>query len=154
MKYINDIYSAKVFHWLQFLKYNNLGFLSLNSLNVPPHKVESDNSLEGIDSYHEINDQIINEFGIEESFLTLKQQEQDIAILKLDFIINGKRSKRTEWRIKEAEMATPEQHNNIQLDISKEVSDISRALKIGIIDIKEYTIFQYLTAKKTLSHGE
>jgi len=154
MKYINDIYSAKVFHWLQFLKYNNLGFLSLNSLNVPPHKVKSDNSLEGIDSYHEINDQIINEFGIEESFLTLKQQEQDIAILKLDFIINGKRSKRTEWRIKEAEMATPEQHNNIQLDISKEVSDISRALKIGIIDIKEYTIFQYLTAKKTLSHGE
>jgi hypothetical protein len=154
MKYINDIYSAKVFHWLQFLKYNNLGFLSLNSLNVPPHKVESDNSLEGIDSYHEINDQIINEFGIEESFLTLKQQEQDIAILKLDFIINGKRSKRTEWRIKEAEMGTPEQHNSIQLDISKEVSDISRALKIGIIDIKEYTIFQYLTAKKTLSHGE
>ena len=154
MKYINDIYSAKVFHWLQFLKYNNLGFLSLNSLNVPPHKVESDNSLEGIDSYHEINDQIINEFGIEESFLTLKQQEQDIAILKLDFIIEGNRSKRTEWRIKEAEIETPEQHNNIQLDIAKEVSDISRALKVGIIDIKEYTIFQYLTAKKTLSNGE
>lgn len=154
MKYINDIYSAKVFHWLQFLKYNNLGFLHLKALNTPPHKVEPDNSLEGIESYHEINEQIIKEFGIEESFLTLKQQEQDIAILKLDFIIDGNRSKRTEWRIKEAEIETPEQHSNIQLDIAKEVSDISRALKVGIIDIKEYTIFQYLTAKKTLSNGE
>ena len=27
MKYINDIYTDKAFHWLQFLKHNNLGFL-------------------------------------------------------------------------------------------------------------------------------
>lgn len=154
MKYINDIYSAKAFHWLQFLKYNNLGFLQLDSLNVPPHKVDQDNSEESIESYHEINEQIIKEFGIEESFLVLKDKEQDIAMLKLDFIINGNKQKRTQWRIKELELQTPEEHNIIQLDISKEVSDISRNLRIGIIDIKDYSIFQYLTAKKSVSNGE
>jgi hypothetical protein len=154
MKYINDIYTNKAFHWLQFLRYNNLGFLNTCSLNAPPHKVKEDNTPEAIEAYHDINEQIIREFGIEESFLALKDKEQDIAILKLDFIIKGNKQKRTQWRIKELELQSPEEHNNIQLDISKEVSDISKNLRIGIIDIKEYSIFQYLTAKKTVTHGE
>lgn len=147
MKYINDIYSAKVFHWLMFLKNNNLGFLRSDSINKPPHKIDQDDSIEAVNAYHEINDQVIQSFGIEESFLSQKDKEQDIAMLKLDFIINGGRQKRTMWRIKELEIQTPEEHNKIKYDIENEIRIVSQNIGVGIINIKEYSIHQYLLAK-------
>ena len=147
MKYINDIYTDKAFHWLQFLKHNNLGFLRKDSLNVPPHKVEQDESIEVVEAYHDINDQIIQEFGVNESFLAHKDKQKDIALLKLSFIINGDKMKRTFWRIKEAEIATPEEHNKHQSDLSKEILAVSKNINVGMIDIKQFTIHQYLTAK-------
>jgi hypothetical protein len=152
MKYINDIYSAKVFHWLMFLKNNNLGFLRSDSINKPPHKIEQDDSIEAVNAYHEINDQVIQSFGIEESFLAQKNKEQDIAMLKLDFIINGGRQKRTMWRIKELEIQTPEEHNKIKYDIENEIGLISRALNMPPIDIKKFTVHQYLISKNSLKH--
>ena len=149
MTYITDIYSDKAFHWLQFLKHNNLGFLRLDALNKPPHKVEQDNTLEAVNCYHDINDQVIQEFGIEESFTAQQDKKQDIAILKLDFIINGNKMKRTEYRLKELEIKTPEEHNKDQMELSDEIRIVSKNLGTGIIDIKDYSIFQYLTAKKT-----
>jgi hypothetical protein len=154
MSYINDIYSNKAFHWLMFLKYNNLGFLKLESLNKPPHKVDSDNSEESIEAYRDINDQIINCFGIEESFEAQKKAEEDIAKLKLDFIINGNKMKRTEWRLKEAELQTPEDHNKKQYDLEKEIEIVSKSVGSGIIDIKKHTIHQYLIAKNSLKNGK
>tara|TARA_R110002020_G_scaffold319338_3_gene535236 strand:- start:1138 stop:1602 length:465 start_codon:yes stop_codon:yes gene_type:complete len=154
MKYINDIYTDKAFHWLQFLKHNNLGFLRKESLNLPPHKVEQDESEEAIQTYIDINDQVISIFGIEESFLTQQEKKQDIALLKLDFIINGNKMKRTEWRIKELEIQTPEQHNKTQHDLEKEIELVSKSVGNGIIDIKNYSIHQYLIAKKSLSNGK
>ena len=147
MKYINDIYSAKVFHWLMFLKNNNLGFLRSDSINKPPHKIDQDDSIEAVNAYHEINDQVIQSFGIEESFLAQKNKEQDIAMLKLDFIINGGRQKRTMWRIKELEIQTPEEHNKAKHDIENEIRIVSQNIGVGIINIKEYSIHQYLLAK-------
>ena len=47
----------------------------------------------------------------------------DIALLKLGFIINGNKMKRTEWRIKELEIQTPEEHNKHQSDLSKEIGN-------------------------------
>tara|TARA_R110001592_G_scaffold291203_1_gene560565 strand:+ start:78 stop:542 length:465 start_codon:yes stop_codon:yes gene_type:complete len=152
-KYITDIYSDKIYHWLMFLKYNNLSFLKKESLNIPPHKVEHDNSEECVNTYHEINDQIIQEFGIEESFLAQKSKEMDIAMLKLDFIINGNKQKRTEWRIKEAEMVNPEEHNKNQTELSKEVAIVSRNIGVGMIDIKKYTIHQYMNSKNSINNG-
>ena len=154
MKYIDDIYTAKAFHWLQFLKHNNLGFLKTESLNLPPHKVKQDNSETSIEAYRDINDQIINSFGIEESFEAQKKAEEEIAILKLDFIINGNKMKRTQWRIKEAELQTPEQHNKKQNDLEKEIEIVSKSVGSGIIDIKKYTIHQYLIAKNSLKNGK
>ena len=147
MKYINDIYSAKVFHWLMFLKNNNLGFLRSDSINKPPHKIDQDDSIEAVNAYHEINDQVIQSFGIEESFLAQKNKEQDIAMLKLDFIINGGKQKRTMWRIKELEIQTPEEHNKAKHDIENEIRIVSQNIGVGIINIKEYSIHQYLLAK-------
>ena len=147
MKYINDIYSAKVFHWLMFLKNNNLGFLRSDSINKPPHKIDQDDSIEAVNAYHEINDQVIQSFGIEESFLAQKNKEQDIAMLKLDFIINGGRQKRTMWRIKELEIQTPDEHNKAKHDIENEIRIVSQNIGVGIINIKEYSIHQYLLAK-------
>lgn len=149
MKYITDIYTNKAFHWLQFLKHNNLGFLRLDSLNMPPHRVKQDDSIEAVDCYHDINDQVINEFGIEESFISQQDKKQDIALLKLDFIINGNKMKRTEWRIKELDIKTPEEHNKDQIELSDEIRIVSKNIGTGIIDIKDYSIFQYLTAKKS-----
>ena len=146
-KYITDIYSDKVFHWLMFLKHNNLGFLRKESLNIAPHKVEQDESKESVESYHEINDQIIQEFGMEESFLAHKQLQEEIALLKLGFIINGNKMNRTFWRIKEMEIKSPEDSEQSMSDLSKEIAIISKHIGVGIIDIKEYSIFQYLTAK-------
>ena len=154
MKYINDIYSAKVFHWLQFLKYNNLGFLHLKALNTPPHKVEPDETDEAIEAYQNINDQVISVFGIEESFLEQQKKKKEIALLKLDFIINGNRSKRTEWRIIEAEMQKPEHLDKMKNEMENEIQVISKSLGSGIIDIKKYTIYQYLIAKNALKNGK
>ena len=92
MKYINDIYSAPAYHWLMFMKYNNLGFFASDSINVSPKKVGKDIKEEDIgdllDAYHEINDQIIEEFGLNKSFDEQMNMKQDIALLKLRFIIS------------------------------------------------------------------
>lgn len=146
-KYINDIYSDKAFHWLQFMRHNNFGMLKKESLNKPPHEVKQDNSEQAFESYHNINDQIIKEFGINESFIELQKKKEVIAMLQLDFIISGNKMKRTEYRIKEAEIQSPEEHNKDQQSLSKEVKSVSMNIGTGIIDIKQYTIFQYLTAK-------
>ena len=150
-QYINDIYTAPAYHWLMFIKYNNLSFFKVDSLNLPPKKVskdiDSNNTRELMNAYHEINDQIIEEFGVNESFEARLSLKKDIAFLKLDFIIDEKRSKRTEFRIKELELSTPQQENDNQMALSKEILLVSKNLGIGIIDIKGYSIFQYLTAK-------
>ena len=114
MKYIDDIYTAKAFHWLQFIQHNNLGFFSVKSLNKPPHEVDQDNSEKAFEAYHNINNQIIKEFGLNESFLELQKQKEAIAMLQLDFVISGNKMKRTEYRIKELEIQTPEDHNKDQ----------------------------------------
>lgn len=148
-KYITDIYSDKIYHWLMFMKHNNLGFFSLDSLNKPPHEVNVKDEKKSFEAYHKINNQIIKEFGLNESFLENQKQKESIAMLQLDFIISGNKSKRTEWRIKEAEIQTPEKHNQDQNSLSKEVKAVSMNIGSGIIDIKDYSIFQYLTAKNS-----
>ena len=115
--------------------------------------MKHDESYNAVETYHDINDQVIQEFGIEESFLVQKDKEQDIAMLKLEFVINGNKQKRTMWRLKEAEIQTPEQHNQTQLELSKEIAIISKHIGAGIIDIKDYTIHQYLTAKRSVTNG-
>ena len=153
-KYITDIYSAPSYHWLMFLKYNDLGFLKKESLNIPPHKTIKDNSQDAVDCYIDINDQIISSFGIEESFQAQKKAEEEIAKLKLDYIINGNKTRRTEWRIKEAEMFSPDDHNKKQYDLEKEIEIVSKALGNGIINIKKETIHQYLIGKNSLKNGK
>jgi len=147
--YIQDIYSDKAYHWLMFIKHNNLGFLRYDSLLIPPNKVEQDQSEGSLGAYEDINDQIIAEFGVQESFMAQKELQRDIALLKLDFIMGANKMKRTEWRIKEAQLNSEkeQQDNGDPMSLSKELSIVSKNLGVGIIDIKDYSIFQYLTAK-------
>lgn len=147
--YITDIYSDFAYHWLMFIKHNNLGFLRYDSLKLPPNKVEQDQSEGALDAYEDINDQIIAEFGMQESFMAQKQLQKDIALLKLDFIMGGNKMKRTEWKIREAQLngEKEQQDNGDPMSLSKELSIVSKNLGVGIIDIKDYSIFQYLTAK-------
>jgi len=154
--YIQDIYSDKAYNWLMFIKHNNLGFLRKDSLLISPNKVEQDQSEEALDSYQEVNDQIIGEFGFQESFMAQKELQQDIAFLKLDYIINDNKMKRTEWRIKEAQLNSEkeQQDQGEDMSLSKEVAIVSQILGVGIIDIKDYSIFQYLTAKNSSSNGK
>jgi len=150
-KYINDIYSAPAYHWLMFMKYNSLGFFACDSINISPKKVDKDIKEEDIgdllDAYHEINDQIIEEFGLNKSFDEQMNMKQDIALLKLRFIISEQAQRRTEYRIKESEMTTPVQSDKDKMTLSKELLLVSKQLGVGIIDIKNYSIFSYLTAK-------
>ena len=144
--YIQDIYSDKAYHWLMFLKHNKLGFLRSDSIKLPPSKVEQDDSEDAIAAYENVNDQIIEEFGMNESFLAKKEVQKDIALLKLDYIINGNKMKRTEWKIREAQIDS-ETKESVDMSLSKEIALVSKNLGVGIIDIKDYSIFQYLTAK-------
>ena len=155
-EYIQDIYSDKAYKWLMFIKHNNLGFLRKDSLLISHNKVEQDQSEEALDSYQEVNDQIIGEFGFQESFMAQKELQQDIAFLKLDYIINDNKMKRTEWRIKEAQLNSEkeQQDQGEDMSLSKEVAIVSQILGVGIIDIKDYSIFQYLTAKNSSSNGK
>lgn len=147
--YIADIYSNKIFHWMMFIKYNNLGFLRLESLNLQPHKVEQDNSEDAKEAYHNINDQVIQEFGIEESFIDNQRKKEDIALLKLNFIISGKKSLRTAWRIKELDLIPIKEGDDIQMDLSEEIMRVSKNIGVPPINIKEFTIHQYLMSKKS-----
>lgn len=150
-EYISDIYSDKAYCWLMFIKNNNLAFLKKDSLNKSPNKVGFEVDEDAIAAYEEINDQIIAEFGQNESFLAHKELQRNVAILKLDFIISGNKMKRTEWRIRELELKGKESSTeDLDMSVSKEVAIVSKNLGAGIIDIKDYTIFQYLTAKNNI----
>lgn len=148
MKYINDIYTDKAYHWLFFLKENNLSFLRLDALKIPASELEQDGSDKAMEAYHNINDQIIQSFGIEKSFLIKQELKRDIAKLKLRFIIKEDKSKRTEYRIREAELDPVSETKVNDSDLSDEISLVSKNLGIAPINIKEYTIHQYLMARK------
>lgn len=151
IKYINDIYSAPAYHWLMFMKYNNLGFFASDSINVSPKKVNKDiengNIKDLLGAYHEINDQIIDEFGLNKSFDIQMNLKQEIAMLKLRFIISEQAQRRTEYRLKEVELTPTKESDKDKMTLSKEILLVSKQLGIGVIDIKDYSIFQYLTAK-------
>ena len=148
MKYINDIYTDKAYHWLFFLKENNLSFLRLDALSAPPNEVKQEVGEKALDAYHNINNQIIQSFGIDESFIIRQRLKRDIAKLKLKFIIKGDRSKRTEYRIKEAELEPVQETQSNTSDLSDEISLVSKNLGVAPINIKEYSIHQYLMARK------
>jgi hypothetical protein len=143
--FIDDIYTAPIYHWLMFLRYNNLSFMLKDSINKIPSKLEPTFSPKSVTAYHNINDQIISEFGFNESFLAHKETEKEIALLKLDYIINGNKLNRTLWRLKEEGIRKPD--NQEINDFNKEILAVSKNINLGMIDIKKFTIHQYLTAK-------
>jgi len=149
MKYIDDIYTDKIYHWVMFLKHSNLGFLQKQSITKTPKKVKKDNSVEALNAYHEINDQLLNEFGVDEKYLQELETQKEIALDKLSFIIDNDKSKRTEWKIKEAQLPEKEEKTK-EYDFSKELGIISQSLGGQILDIKTTTIHQYYTAKHLL----
>jgi hypothetical protein len=153
MKYITDIYSDKAFHWLQFIKHNNLGFLRLDALSMPPYKVDQDNSEDSRECYCDINDQIIAIFGMDESFEEQQNKKEEVAKMKLDFIINGDKSLRTAWRIKELDIESTHNQTSVLGSLERDLAVVSRSVGSGIIDIKKYSIHQYLVAKNTINNG-
>ncbi len=148
-EYISDIYTDKVFHWLQFMKTKKGFYLRKESLNK---KEVEDNSEEAFKAYCLINDQIIDCFGTDESFLKYIETEERIAMLKLDFIINKKAFTQTLYEVEELKKREKE-GEPIEYDINKEVGLISKFVGGGIINIKETTIHQYLTAKTIMKNG-
>ena len=150
-KYIDDIYTDKAFHWLMFLKHKNGYYLRKEALDSD---IKEDATTEAFDAYCRINDQIIKEFGKDESFISHLENEQKIALLKLDYIINKKVFSQTLYEIEEAKRdQNTTDKDDKPFDINKEIGILSKFLGGGIINIKEYTIHQYLTAKKLLKDG-
>ena len=149
-KYIEDIYDAKAFHWLMFMKTKNGFYLQKKAIKG---KEQEDNSTEAFECYCKINDQIIDCFGTDESFLTYIQNEEKIALLKLDYIITGNGFSQTLYEIEEAKKEDGQGADQIEYDINKEIGILSKALGGGIINIKDVTIHQYLTAKILVKNG-
>jgi hypothetical protein len=149
-KYIEDIYDAKAFHWLMFMKTKNGFYLQKKAIKG---KEQEDNSTEAFECYCKINDQIIDCFGTDESFLTYIQNEEKIALLKLDYIISGNGFSQTLYEIEEAKKEGKESGEKIEYDINKEIGILSQAMGGGIINIKDISIHQYLTAKTVLKNG-
>lgn len=147
-KFIDDIYTDKAFHWLMFLKHKNGFYLRKESL---AKKAINDNSQEAFESYCNINDQIIENFGKDESFINHLETEEKIALLKLDFIINKNSFSQTLYEIEEVKNKK-EETQKIEYDINKEIGLISKYFG-SLINIKEVTIHQYLTAKQLLKDG-
>ena len=96
-KYIEDIYEDKAYHWLMFFKTKNGFYLQKKAITGKGE----DNSPEAFECYCKINDQIVEEFGTDESFATYIENEEKIAMLKLDFIINKDGFKQTLYEIEE-----------------------------------------------------
>ena len=138
---------------MMFIKYNNLAFLRLDALGIPPDKIGIDDSEEATECYFNINDQIISIFGMDESFEEQQAKKEVIARLKLKFIINGNKSLRTEWKIKELDIESNDNQTKILGALERELGMISQSVGNGIIDIKQYSIHQYLVAKNTLKNG-
>lgn len=149
-KYIEDIYDDKAFHWLMFMKTKNGFYLQKKSIKG---QEQEDNSSEAFNCYCKINDQIIDCFGTDESFLTHIENEEKIALLKLDYIITGNGFSQTLYEIEEAKKEGKKLDDKIEYDINKEIGILSQAMGGGIINIKDISIHQYLTAKTVLKNG-
>lgn len=147
--YIKDIYEDKVFHWIKFLETKNGYYLRKESLKG---EVKTDNSDNAFTAYCYINDQIIECFGKDESFLTYIDNEEKIALLKLDYIINKNGFSQTLYELEEAKKEGLKQ-DDPEYDINKEIGIISQRMGGGVINIKDVTIHQYLTAKTLLKNG-
>ena len=93
MDYVRDIYSDAAYHWLMFLKHKNGFYLRREALDVFEGQ---DSSKEAFEAYCKINDQIISEFGKDESFINHLENEEKIALLKLDYIINNNKELKKE----------------------------------------------------------
>jgi hypothetical protein len=151
MTYINDIYEAPVYHWIMFIKNNNLAFLQKDAINKPVNQIGVDITEESFESYHSIRDQIISEFGTDESLDRDRELDEEIALLKLDFIISKDRFKQTMYQLKEAAKKHKEEYK--PYDFNKEIGIVSKGVGGGIIDIKKTTIHQYYIAKNNLKNG-
>ena len=151
--YVDDIYSDCAYHWLMFLKHKDGYYLRKEAKDKK--KYEDDVSQEAFKSYCNINDQIIKEFGKDESFITRLETEEKIAMLKLDYIINKNGFSQTLYELEEVKNKEIKEaeNNGDEFDLNKEIGIISKYLGGGIINIKEVTIHQYLTAKQLLKNG-
>jgi hypothetical protein len=150
VKYIDDIYEDKAYHWLMFLKTKNGFYLQKKGIKGQGE----DTSEEAFECYCKINDQITQEFGTDESFLTYLKNEEKIALLKLDFIIKKDPFKQTLYEVEEAKKKQSEEgKDSSDFDLNKEIGIISKFMGGGVIDIKTVTIHQYLTAKTLLKNG-
>lgn len=153
MDYVKDIYSDAAYHWLMFLKHKNGFYLRREALNVLKG---TDSSKGAFEAYCSINDQIIAEFGKDESFINHLENEEKIALLKLDYIINNNVVSQTLYQIEELKKKEREQAAEVKFedyDLNKEIGIISKYFGSMPVDIKKVTIHQYLTAKTTLKDG-
>ena len=75
MDYVKDIYSDAAYHWLMFLKHKSGFYLRREALNVLKG---TDNTKEAFEAYCSINDQIITEFGKDESFINHLESEEKL----------------------------------------------------------------------------
>lgn len=150
MTYINDIYEAPVYHWIMFIKNNNLAFLQKDAINKNKKDVVIEDYEEAEKAYFFIKDQITEEFGVDEKLEEERSKEEDIFNLKLEYIITGDRFKQTMYQLKEAARKPKEEGGH---DFNKEMMSISKSLGGNILDIKKTTIHQYYSAKNSLSNG-
>jgi hypothetical protein len=150
-KYISDIYEDKAYHWLMFMKTKNGFYLRKEALKISEGE---DNSDKAFTCYCKINDQVIKDFGQDESFLKYIENEEKIAFLKLDYIINKNGFSQTLYEIEEQKKQ--ERAGDVDekdFDLNKEIGYISKYIGGGILNIKEITIHQYLTAKTVMKNG-
>jgi hypothetical protein len=151
--YVNDIYTDAAYHWLMFLKHKNGFYLRREALTVKEGK---DTSKEALKAYYDINDQIIKEFGTDESFMNHLANEEQLAMLKLEYLINKNGYYQTLYQIEQAKKEEREKAQEGKFedyDLNKEIGIISKYFGSMPVNIKEVTIHQYLTAKQTLKDG-
>ena len=140
--YIKDIYSAPVFHWLMFQNKHDVRFIE----KLDPIQSEAEVE-ELLQAYYNINDQVLSEFGINESYEAQIELKEQVALLKLEFIISEDRARRTEYKIKQLEINSSEQAA-VEMSVSAEVALVCKNANIPPINIKTTTIHQYLMMKQ------
>ena len=153
--FIKDIYEDAAFHWLKFLETNDLWYMTKKSIKKDKEKY---NIKKAEESFHKINDSIINCFGLDESYRNMLDQDVEIALLKLQYIETGQGYYETLFQIEEAKKeerkkALDTNNDEKSYNVNKEIGIISKEFGGGVMDIKNITIHQYLTAKQNLKDG-
>jgi hypothetical protein len=140
-----------IYNWFKVLKTGNLGYVRKDSTFKMSKDVKSDDNVEALKKWYELNDQFIDEFGQSDYTLELMEKKRQLGKLMCEFLITGNKFKLTQIEISQGILDGFTEKNEVEVDYNKEIGIVSK--HTGLINPKKTSVYEYHCAKKALNNG-